>query len=179
MPDSKSRLQRYTSLQEQRRRRQHMTRFNGGSKVVGGYFLNLQSWEIVTVQEETGTLPGEAGVPFVRVPVAALLLLAPAMGLAFAVLLPALGFFLTAQVAATKLVKMVAGSLQQTGSTLLLSMQPGEAYLVAKPEEEGKIAAETGEKAGSQAGPPAVAAEVEKKIDALIVEVESRRGAAK
>ena len=69
-----------------------MKRYLGGTKVEGGYYWNLKTWEIVTVTEETGTLPGGAGERYLHAPLPVLFVAAPVMGAAFAIFLPFIGF---------------------------------------------------------------------------------------
>jgi hypothetical protein len=69
-----------------------MKRYNGGSMVEGGYYWNTGAWEITTVKGAEGKLPGERSATFVRVPLPVLFVVAPAMGGAFALFLPFIGF---------------------------------------------------------------------------------------
>jgi hypothetical protein len=69
-----------------------MERYQGGTKVAGGYYWHVGSWEIATVREETGTLPGTAKDRYLHAPLPVLFLAAPVMGLAFAIFLPFIGF---------------------------------------------------------------------------------------
>ena len=69
-----------------------MKRYNGGTKVAGGYYWHIGTWEIATVKGKEGTLPGGATDLYVHAPVPVLFVLAPVMGAAFAIFLPFLGF---------------------------------------------------------------------------------------
>jgi hypothetical protein len=69
-----------------------MKRYLGGTKVEGGYYWHLGTWEIATVKGETGTLPGTAEDKYLHVPLPLLCVAAPVMGAAFAIFLPFIGF---------------------------------------------------------------------------------------
>lgn len=69
-----------------------MTRNAGGSRAKAGFYWNPAEWEMVTVPEGGGVLPGGPAQRYRRIPTAGMLLLAPAMGAAFVVFLPLIGF---------------------------------------------------------------------------------------
>ncbi len=69
-----------------------MKRYIGGTKVAGGYYWHVGTWEIATVKGKEGTLPGGPADQYLHAPVAALFVLAPVMGAAFAIFLPFIGF---------------------------------------------------------------------------------------
>jgi hypothetical protein len=66
-------------------------RFAAGETVRGGFYWNRRAWEAQVVAKE-GTLEGAEGTQFIRVPVVAVLFLAPLMGAAYAMFLPFIGF---------------------------------------------------------------------------------------
>jgi hypothetical protein len=68
-----------------------MTTFPGHSIVESGYYLSFRSFLVEVVGHEGGTLPGPSSVTWVGVPFLAALLIAPVLGLAFLVSVPALG----------------------------------------------------------------------------------------
>ena len=68
-----------------------MATFKGGQSVKGGYFFSRRDWKLEMVEAPFGTLPGDAGTTWRRVPVPAMLVLAPLLGLAFVMLLPFIG----------------------------------------------------------------------------------------
>jgi hypothetical protein len=69
-----------------------MERYNGGTVVKGGYYWNTGTWEIATIAGAEGTLAGAPTERYVRVPLPLLFVVAPAMGGAFAIFLPFIGF---------------------------------------------------------------------------------------
>jgi hypothetical protein len=65
----------------------------GGQAVRAGYYWNPAEWSIVTVSGQGGgVLPGGDRERYFRVPVLAVLLLAPVMGGLFVMFLPFIGF---------------------------------------------------------------------------------------
>lgn len=65
-----------------------------GTTVKGGFYFNRDAWDLVTVSGKEGVLPGAGGQRCMRVPVWAVLALAPALGGLFVVFLPFIGFAL-------------------------------------------------------------------------------------
>jgi hypothetical protein len=85
-----------------------MKRYNGGTKVKGGYYWNLKTWEVRAVQGAHGTLPGGEGDKFVHVALPVLFVVAPVMGGAFALFLPFIGFAMTFYGLGKRVMKAVA-----------------------------------------------------------------------
>ena len=71
-----------------------MTKMVGGSRVKGGFYWKVRTWEIVAVGDEGGVLDGGPDEGYRRVPTLVLLGLAPLLGGAFVVFLPLIGFVL-------------------------------------------------------------------------------------
>ena len=68
-----------------------MKRYDGGTKVNGGYYLSLESWEVSAIDDAGGELPGGPGEKFVQVPRPVLFAVAPVVGGAFVLCLPFIG----------------------------------------------------------------------------------------
>ena len=68
-----------------------MKRHAGGTRVEGGYYWHVGTWEIAPIRGETGTLPGGPQDQYLHAPVPVLFLAAPVMGAAFAMFLPFIG----------------------------------------------------------------------------------------
>ena len=68
-----------------------MKTYKGAETVKGGYYFNLHGWHMEAVDGTAGTLGGGESARYIRVPLLALLVAAPLLGLAFVVLLPFLG----------------------------------------------------------------------------------------
>ena len=71
-----------------------MTRWIGGTKVPAGFYWRKSGWEIVTLSGQGGVLPGGRDERYVKIPVLAMLMLAPAMGAALVMFLPLTGFYM-------------------------------------------------------------------------------------
>lgn len=67
------------------------TKRNGGDTVKAGFYWNRGEWEAQIVSGEGGVLKGDSSARFVRVPLLAVLALAPIMGAAYAMFLPFIG----------------------------------------------------------------------------------------
>ena len=148
-----------------------MERFNGGTKVQGGYYIHIAKWEVVTVVEDVGTLPGGPQDQYLHAPLPVLLVLAPAMGAVFAVFLPFLGFAMPVWALGKKLASLGAKAVHEVAATMTPHWQPGVAFLADKPGE--KKAAEATKVEEPKA--PAAA----EKLDALAQEIDQRRAEEK
>ena len=69
-----------------------MLRYKGGETVKPGFYFNLAEWEAQVVPKEGGVLTGAAENPYIRMPLPAVLVLAPLMGAVYAFFLPFIGF---------------------------------------------------------------------------------------
>ena len=67
------------------------TKYRGSDNVRFGFYWNLREWAAQIVPKEGGELKGNAGVTYVRLPLVAVLMLAPLMGAAYAFFLPFIG----------------------------------------------------------------------------------------
>ena len=107
----------------------------GGSSVKGGYYWNTKKWEVVPVQGEAGVLPGRASDSFVKVSVPVLLVLAPAIGGAYALFLPFIGFAMAAWALGRKIGLVGSMAVDEAAATMSPAWRPGEAYFAGKAEE--------------------------------------------
>ena len=82
---------------------------NGGDTVRFGFYWNLAEWEAQIVPKEGGQLKGTPVDRYLRLPLLALLVLAPLMGAAYAFFLPFIGFAM--------LISFLAGKLGSMFST--------------------------------------------------------------
>lgn len=67
-----------------------------GATVKGGFYLNRDAWDLIAVNGKEGVLPGDEGQRYIKLPVWAVLAIAPAAGGLFVVFLPLIGFALVA-----------------------------------------------------------------------------------
>lgn len=72
-------------------RLRRLTMNRGGGLVEGGIFLNVDTWEFVTVSDPQGQLPGPEEQRYLRLPLWCVLFLGPLMGLLFIAFLPLVG----------------------------------------------------------------------------------------
>ena len=66
-------------------------KFFGGDTVRFGFYWNVKEWEAQIVPKEGGELKGSQEVTYVRLPLVAVLALAPLMGALYAFFLPFIG----------------------------------------------------------------------------------------
>jgi hypothetical protein len=85
-----------------------MKKFEGGSRVKGGFYFNQKSWDLVTVSGKTGVLPGTSSDLHLKVPVFFMLLGAPVLGATLVMFLPFVGIALFTQAMFRKAVKPLA-----------------------------------------------------------------------
>ena len=76
-----------------------MTNYKGGETVTAGFYWNRGKWAAEVVPAEGGTLTGTPETLYNRIPWPVLLVVAPAMGGAFAMFLPFLGLGMLAKYA--------------------------------------------------------------------------------
>ena len=76
-----------------------MTKYLGGETVKAGFYWNRGQWGVELIPAEGGILPGDGGITYMRVPWPLLLVIAPAMGGAFAMFLPFIGVAMLVQCA--------------------------------------------------------------------------------
>ena len=120
-----------------------MLRHNGGEIVGKGTYWNLSNGERIDIAEE-GTLPGGRDRTFYRMPAAAIIVVAPVLGLLYAAFLPFIGIAMLAKLVAQKL---AGGVLETVPSSASFGWRPSESYLAgrrnrAKKDEASKDAAE-------------------------------------
>ena len=91
-----------------------MKRFEGLSRVPGGFYFNRQSWDLVTVSGKAGVLPGTASDQYLKVPLLLMLLGAPVFGATLVMFLPFVGIALFIHAMCRKILKPFgAGKLEK------------------------------------------------------------------
>jgi hypothetical protein len=134
--------------------------------VKNGFYWNVAKWEMRIIPRQGGVLPGDAGDRYLKVPILALLVVAPVMGALYAIFLPFIGFALVLGFAARKAgagAKALAGHVMATVSP---RWSPGEAYLAGK----GKGPARKGGEASADEKPA-----TSQPLDAIEREIEDQR----
>ena len=102
-----------------------MLKNNGGDRVGKGTYWNLTNGERIDIMNE-GTLPGDQKATFYRMPAAAIIVVAPVLGLVYAAFLPFIGIAM-----AVKLIgqKIGGGVLETVQSSASFGWRPSESYL--------------------------------------------------
>lgn len=112
-----------------------MLRHKGGEHVKSGFYFNIESWEITPVSGHEGaTLEGDARTAYLRVPVFALLLLAPVLGALLAVFLPFIGLYLVAQHFGSKAWEHLRAGAHAVLAAMGPAWRPGTAHLTGTSE---------------------------------------------
>ncbi len=73
-----------------------MLKHKGGEMVKAGFYWNTKEFEARVIPAPGGTLPGDETATYRRLPLPALLVLAPLMGATFAMFLPFIGMAMLA-----------------------------------------------------------------------------------
>jgi hypothetical protein len=135
-----------------------MTRYNGGTKVAGGYYLNLRTWDFQAVEGDRGVLPGAD--TYLHLPGLVVLPAALALSFVFVVFLPLIGFGLLAYALARKLGALTHVGAGRLTATVAPSLRPGMAFLAGD---------------ARQADAPATPATKTQALDALEQDIAARR----
>jgi hypothetical protein len=121
-----------------------MTKRIGGTAAKNGFYWNLGKWEMTMVPRQGGILPGDAGDRYLKVPVVALLVMAPLMGAVYAMFLPFIGFAMLFTFLGKKALAMGRSGAVDVAATMTPAWRPGEAYL-ASGRKKGRADAENGD----------------------------------
>ncbi len=114
-------------------------RYKGGEVVKAGFYWNLAEWEAKIVPAEGGPLAGTAETRYLRVPILVVLVLAPIMGLTYAMFLPFIGFAMVAYLLGGKVVEAASGVAAQAGRVRRPAWAPTLAFLSrSKPADTAK-----------------------------------------
>lgn len=105
-----------------------MLTYRGGNKVQKGTYWDLAKGERIDVDAE-GVLPGDRKIIFVKLPVAAVLLAGPFIGLLYAVFLPFIGIAMTLMLVGKKL---ITGIVHVAVKSTSFGWRPIESYLDGK-----------------------------------------------
>lgn len=114
-----------------------MARPTGGMNVRAGFYWNLRKWEMTSVARPGGILPGEAGDTYVRVPVLALLVVAPIMGALYVMFLPFIGVAMVLAHLGRMAGAAARAGFMEVALVVSPSWAPGEAYLAGKRARRG------------------------------------------
>ena len=102
-----------------------MLKHNGGEIVGKGTYWNLTNGERIDFMTE-GTLPGDGKRIFYKMPAAAIIVVAPVLGLLYAAFLPFIGIAMALKLIAQKI---GGGALDTIQSSASFGWRPSESYL--------------------------------------------------
>jgi hypothetical protein len=136
-----------------------MTTFESGTAVKSGYYVDTAGFAVATVSSDGGKLPGAPGNRWVRVPVLAVMAVAPILGGLFVLALPFIGFGLGAWALGRAVGAKIKGGAAEIAATMASPLATGEAHLTGAPGAKDAPAA--GTKADEQV--EAIAREIEAK----------------
>ncbi len=114
-----------------------MLKYNGGEKVGKGTYWNLHNGERVDISGE-GILPGNGKVAFYRMPAAAIIVVAPVLGLLYAAFLPFIGIAMLVKLLGQKIGGGVLETIQGSAS---FGWRPSESYLSGRKKMVKKVEA--------------------------------------
>ena len=110
-----------------------MLKYNGGDRVGKGTYWNLNTLARIDIKDE-GTLPA-GKTAYYRMPAAALMLLAPVLGLLYAAFLPFIGIAMVVKLVGQK----VGGGLKETvQGSASFGFRPSESYLAGRKKKDKK-----------------------------------------
>jgi hypothetical protein len=139
-----------------------MAKREGGMAVKHGFYWNLAKWEMQIVPKQGGVLPGGPADKYLKVPVAALLVVAPVMGGLYAFFLPFIGFAMVAGFAGRKATAAAKSGVAHMMATVSPQWSPGAANLAGKEKAKDAKAEEGAGPAADQDHP---LAGIEREID--------------
>ena len=116
-----------------------MFKYNGGQAAKSGFYWNGRTWAITMLERQGGVLPGGAEDRYARIPVLAMLVVAPFMGAAYVMFLPFIGIAMVADFVARRLGRGVKAGALAMAAAVSPQYRPGEAYL-AKDEKDEETA---------------------------------------
>lgn len=105
-----------------------MRTYTGTQEVEPGIYVNFRRLRAESI-EEPGRLPGTDVDHYVRVPMVAMLALAPLFGLAYVIFLPLIGFAMLAWVAGGKVLEVTAHAGAASVRVITPAWQPLRAFL--------------------------------------------------
>ena len=118
-----------------------MTKLQGGTRVRKGYYLRLSSLSFTPVSRDGEPLPGSASERYWHLPVPLVVLLGPALGAAYVVVLPFIGFYLVARAVGRKALSLARRAATQIAAVVAPALRPGEAHLAgARARDEDRQA---------------------------------------
>jgi hypothetical protein len=118
-----------------------MLKHTGGDRAGKGTYWNLRNGERIDIAEE-GMLPGDSKTTWYRMPAAAVIVAAPALGLLYAAFLPFIGIAMVVKMVGEKIGGGVMESVQSSAS---FGFRPSESYLAGRKKGKKDEAAHKGD----------------------------------
>ena len=109
-----------------------MFRHTGGEAVRQGFYWNADKWAVTLIERQGGTLPGETAERYAKVPVFAMLLVAPIMGALYVLFLPCIGVAMVLDFVARRAAHAIKAGSMALLASVAPQWQPGEAYLAER-----------------------------------------------
>ena len=130
-----------------------MRHYRGSETVEPGLFFNPRHLSFTSIDDE-GPLPGSTDEVYRRVPMLALLVAGPLLGLAYVIFLPFIGFAMVTWLLGVKALHLAGGAAREAVRVLTPGWEPSMAFLSrSKPTKTTRAVADKW------------AEEVEKKLD--------------
>ncbi len=133
-----------------------MRHYKGTEKVEPGLYFNTRQWSFKSIDDE-GPLPGGKDETYLRVPMLALLVAGPFLGLAYVIFLPFIGFAMVAWLLGVKATHLATSAARGATRVLSPGWEPSMAFLSRS--KSAKATKATGAEADEWA------AEAQKKMD--------------
>jgi len=105
-----------------------MKHYKGTEKVEPGLYFNLRQLAFKSIDDE-GPLPGKREDVYRRVPMLALLVVGPVLGLVYVMFLPFIGFAMVAWLLGVKATHLAAGAARSAARVLRPGWEPSMAFL--------------------------------------------------
>ena len=111
-----------------------MLKHNGGDRVGKGTYWDLTNGERIDISAE-GTLPGDVRKTYYRMPAAAVIVLAPVIGLLYAAFLPFIGIAMLVKLVGQKI---GGGAMEMAHGGASFGFRPSESYLTGRKKKEAR-----------------------------------------
>ena len=111
-----------------------MLKNSGGDRVGKGTYWNFNTMARIDITDE-GTLPGDVKAAYYRMPAAAIIVVAPVLGLMYAAFLPFIGIAMVVKLVGQKLGGGVMDAVMGSAS---FGFRPSESYLAGKRRKDRK-----------------------------------------
>lgn len=105
-----------------------MKHYRGGESVEPGLYFNIRQLSFKSVEDDHATLPGTPADTYRRVPLLAMLVVGPVLGLVYVVFLPFIGTAMVLWLLGTKAAELAAAAARETVRVLRPGWEPSMAF---------------------------------------------------